>query len=73
MRTPKFLYRLHGRIVERGYARGNWSGYVPSPLDSLALALVRFLLDRFEMQEVWGVPWWDVREWEWREERADRE
>lgn len=73
MSVSKFLYRLHGHLVERGFRCGGWKGFAPTAIESFLLALIRFILDRFEMQQVWGVPWWNVREWEWRGEERSRE
>lgn len=52
VKAPQWLYTLHGDIVEREFdGRGmRWR-------DHVALAMVRWTLDRFEMMQVFGRPW----------------
>lgn len=52
MMAPRFLYAAHGRIVERKFdGRGmRWR-------DHVALAVVRWTLDRFQLMQMFGRPW----------------
>ncbi len=50
--APQFLYSLHGNLVERMF-----DGRGMRRRHRVALALVRWTLDRFELFFAYGRPW----------------
>lgn len=50
--APKFLFRMHQRIVVRGF-----DGRGMRLRDHVTLGVVRFALNRFELYQFYGRPW----------------